>query len=864
MYPGTRRKKRTDSMKVTTGERESEAEEEEDDDDDGDHSHSKIKHQTRDPSKSTHSAAIASLFSLAMPTTTEHDRQLPNAAALQVAHILESSDLQEIARLDWVEQIQYFVTERSHLINQLEHIRTQFDKQYNSLKRRLDESETKNERLTAQHRSATKQLLLYKNLIEAPENSDSPTPKKDYQQLKQTIDSIVKENNHLYAELQEFITSDPVYDQVKLLETTNRHLQQELLQSSNQNAQLKKLINVDEIKHLKTLLAKTSDECEQLRLLNKKLVNEIEHRRGQTQTSSPKQVQIYLHPPSQRSPTSSPKLTDEQNSQLTIQNLRQLDLTTHLPLPSSSTLSTSANLTELHEHVQLLEQKLQQRDHELHTLQLEIEKGTSSIMSSIEDLCIASNSVSPVPHSPMIRAKSTSSQLKPTIEELQNEIDQLHDKLDEITRENQTLRNRTREFDTIYEENEYLYAEKSVRNEEMERARIRELVLEQEIRTLKEREKEFLVTSDTTPESSNITQLKLKIDWLHRTNNELELENVRVREQLDFLSEKCQDLKNELIHKDEHHKQILSVAEDQQQLPQELIRLEKMKINLEHQIEQDRQDYERTLQAMEEHNEKREQKYSTLYDTILKLQNDYRQKELDYVQQMDDIVKQRTELHTQLTTLQNEHKQIQQENKSLKDEIKSKDEINRDLKSALASSNNDSQSTYTQLRQANSNLTELQKKYDRDLADRNKQIETLHNQHKQMMTNYDEGLLKTHQTIIQLQHENKQYSNQIESYRSNLEKLQSELNEKKQFIEQVQSDLTERSALHVNINNQLAQENKARMTKISDLEHAIAQEQLQKMECQRTIQDLQMELLKSRAIAKESLEKSQELERRLH
>ena len=36
------------------------------------------------------------------------------------------------------------------------------------------------------------------------------------------------------------------------------------------------------------------------------------------------------------------------------------------------------------------------------------------------------------------------------------------------------------------------------------------------------------------------------------------------------------------------------------------------------------------------------------------------------------------------------------------------------------------------------------------------------------------------------------------------------------------------------------------------------------MECQRTIQDLQMELLKSRAIAKESLEKSQELERRLH
>ena len=54
-----------------------------------------------------------------MPTTAEHDRQLSDAAALQVAHILESSDLQEIAQLNWVEQIQYFVTERSHLINQV-------------------------------------------------------------------------------------------------------------------------------------------------------------------------------------------------------------------------------------------------------------------------------------------------------------------------------------------------------------------------------------------------------------------------------------------------------------------------------------------------------------------------------------------------------------------------------------------------------------------------------------------------------------------------------------------------------------------------------------------------------------------------
>ena len=59
MYPRTRRKKRTDSMEVTTGERESDEEE------DDDYSHSKIKHQTRDPSKLTHPTAIASLVSLA-------------------------------------------------------------------------------------------------------------------------------------------------------------------------------------------------------------------------------------------------------------------------------------------------------------------------------------------------------------------------------------------------------------------------------------------------------------------------------------------------------------------------------------------------------------------------------------------------------------------------------------------------------------------------------------------------------------------------------------------------------------------------------------------------------------------------------
>jgi len=185
-------------------------------------------------------------------------------------------------------------------------------------------------------------------------------------------------------------------------------------------------------------------------------------------------------------------------------------------------------------------------------------------MSSIEDLYIASSSVSPSQRSPMLPKRS-----QPTVEELQNELDQLHDKLDDLTRENQTLKNRTQEFDTIYEENEYLYAEKSQWNEELERARIRELVLEQEVRTLKEREKEFLVANDQNLNSnSNTTQLKLKIDWLHKTNNQLELEIVRLREQIDQANKKTQDYKKELIAKDEHYKQLLFVAENKQQLPQ--------------------------------------------------------------------------------------------------------------------------------------------------------------------------------------------------------------------------------------------------------------------------------------------------------
>ncbi len=146
----------------------------------------------------------------------------------------------------------------------------------------MDETENQNEQLTAQNRSSSKELLLYKNLVDAPTDPDSPTKSKDYQQLKSTIDKVLEENQFLYAELHHFKTSDPVYEQVQLLENANKHLKQELFQTINEINQLKKLINIDEIRQLKTRLKKTLEECEQLRLINKKLHYQ--------QTPSPKQV----------------------------------------------------------------------------------------------------------------------------------------------------------------------------------------------------------------------------------------------------------------------------------------------------------------------------------------------------------------------------------------------------------------------------------------------------------------------------------------------------------------------------------------------------------------------------------------------
>ena len=219
---------------------------------------------------------------------------------------------------------------------------------------------------------------------------------------------------------------------------------------------------------------------------------------------------------------------------------------------------SSDEVVELHEHIQRLEQTLQQRDHELHKLQNEIEKGTSSIMSSIEDLYLVSSNVSST--NALIKSK-------PTVAELQNEVDQLHDKLDELTQENQLLKNRTQEFDTIFEENEYLYAEKSQWNDEIERLKIRQMLLEQEIHTLKEREKESLVTNDSTT-NSNFSQLKHKLDWFNQANNQLQVEIVRLHEQNELISQKYEQAKEDLVKKTQHYQQILEAAQDEQKLPQ--------------------------------------------------------------------------------------------------------------------------------------------------------------------------------------------------------------------------------------------------------------------------------------------------------
>lgn len=144
------------------------------------------------------------------------------------------------------------------------------------MKRRLNNVETENERLISEHRSATKALLLYRNLLEKPEEQSSTSKSSDFQTLKLSIDAVLQENERLYREIQEFKTSDPVYEQVQMLESANRHLQDELSVAHDQNHRLKKFVHADEIKHLKSRLKKTNEECEQMKLLNRKLMVEIE------------------------------------------------------------------------------------------------------------------------------------------------------------------------------------------------------------------------------------------------------------------------------------------------------------------------------------------------------------------------------------------------------------------------------------------------------------------------------------------------------------------------------------------------------------------------------------------------------------
>lgn len=103
--------------------------------------------------------------------------------------------------------------------------------------------------------------------------------------MKLTIDKVLQENKLLHAELNHFKTSDPVYEQVQLLETSNRNLKEELTKLTSENNRLKKTINSDETKHLKENLKKTLEENEKIKLVNKKLLQQC-----QQQTSSPKQV----------------------------------------------------------------------------------------------------------------------------------------------------------------------------------------------------------------------------------------------------------------------------------------------------------------------------------------------------------------------------------------------------------------------------------------------------------------------------------------------------------------------------------------------------------------------------------------------
>ena len=90
------------------------------------------------------------------------------------------------------------------------------------------------------------------------------------------IDRVLEENERLNEELQNFKTTDPVYEQVQLLERANQQLKQEVQRT-------KSAFNLDELKELKIRFTQSLAECDRLRTENIQL-------HQQQPTSSPKQV----------------------------------------------------------------------------------------------------------------------------------------------------------------------------------------------------------------------------------------------------------------------------------------------------------------------------------------------------------------------------------------------------------------------------------------------------------------------------------------------------------------------------------------------------------------------------------------------
>lgn len=150
------------------------------------------------------------------------------------------------------------------------------------IKRRLEETESDNERLLTQYRTAAKELVLYKSLAEAPDNPDPASKSKDYQQVKASITEVMKENERLQNELQNFKTTDPVYEQVQLLESANQQLKQDIKHLTMEIDRLRVNADPEETKQLKLQLAQSLNEYERIKLINEKLVHQL--------STSPKQV----------------------------------------------------------------------------------------------------------------------------------------------------------------------------------------------------------------------------------------------------------------------------------------------------------------------------------------------------------------------------------------------------------------------------------------------------------------------------------------------------------------------------------------------------------------------------------------------